>query len=99
MGNPNYRKGAAFERAWMKAQEAKGIHIAVRTAGSHSPFDVILIPIDEERDLPVIVCQLKRGKKHVPKPPESFRKLPVGLNVVKWWVTKIDRQKANIELV
>lgn len=42
MPNSNYRKGADFERKLVKEAREDG-KIAFRSAGSHSPIDVIII--------------------------------------------------------
>ena len=42
MANKNYNKGAAKERALVNAARARG-YIAFRSAGSHSPVDVVMI--------------------------------------------------------
>ncbi len=42
MSNKNYIKGVRLEREVVNLFKAHG-YIAMRTAGSHSPFDVILI--------------------------------------------------------
>ena len=99
MGNSGYLKGARFERDFMEEIREQGNHYPIRSAGSHTPFDVILIPLGVHSQLPVIVCQLKRAKKYAPKPPESFRSLGLGDCVTKWWVTRIDREKYRVEVV
>ena len=99
MGNANYLKGVAFEREFMKEHEASGNFMAIRTAGSHSPFDVILIPLGSHSEFSTIVCQLKRHKGSAPKPPESFVGLDLGMNVTKWWVTRQDRKQTVIQVV
>lgn len=42
MPNPNYLRGVRFEREVMKIFRDAGF-IVLRTAGSHSPYDVVLI--------------------------------------------------------
>ena len=42
MSNPKYKKGVRFEREVQKIFEEHGF-VTLRTAGSHSPFDVVLI--------------------------------------------------------
>ena len=46
MTNKNYQKGVRLEREVVKIFEEKGWS-AIRTAGSHSPFDVILTKYTE----------------------------------------------------
>lgn len=43
MTNRAYQRGAAKERRICKRKKMEGFEIAQRTAGSHSPFDVIAI--------------------------------------------------------
>ncbi len=97
MGNSSYRKGANFERQFIKAMSGK--YLGVRSAGSHSPFDVILIPIGEHNPQNVIVCQLKAYKDRAAKATPSFKDLEVGDSVTKWWVTKLDRKELKIEVI
>ncbi len=47
MPNPNYIKGRRKEYAICKALKEQGFDIAQRTAGSHSPIDVIAISKDK----------------------------------------------------
>jgi len=42
MSNPNYLKGVRKERRIVNEERAKG-NIALRSAGSHSPIDVVSI--------------------------------------------------------
>lgn len=42
MTNKNYRKGYEFERQLVNLARGKGL-IAFRSAGSHSPIDVVII--------------------------------------------------------
>ena len=43
MSNKNYQKGAQREYRIVRKLREAGYHIVQRTAGSHSPFDVIAI--------------------------------------------------------
>ncbi|MEM3859037.1 MAG: hypothetical protein QW478_06480 [Candidatus Micrarchaeaceae archaeon] len=43
MTNPNYAKGANFERKLIAEAYARGAKYAARTAGSHTPIDLIII--------------------------------------------------------
>ncbi|KKK57623.1 hypothetical protein LCGC14_3052580 [marine sediment metagenome] len=47
MGNPNYRRGVRLEREIMQIFKDNG-YIVMRTAGSHSPFDVVLVKESSE---------------------------------------------------
>ena len=44
-----YETGRRKEYGLVKAAKAQGCEIAVRTAGSHSPFDIIAINITQKR--------------------------------------------------
>jgi len=46
MGNKNYEKGRRKEYKIVKEYRDKGFRICQRTAGSHSPIDVIAISED-----------------------------------------------------
>ena len=56
MVNKNYVSGRRFEYAIKKALEKLG-WIAIRSAGSHSPFDIIAIKGDR-----ILLLQLKKYK-------------------------------------
>ncbi|MEM3845724.1 MAG: hypothetical protein QXU98_08485 [Candidatus Parvarchaeota archaeon] len=43
MPNPNYAKGANFERQLIGEAYARGAKYAARIAGSHTPIDVVII--------------------------------------------------------
>ncbi|MEM3828156.1 MAG: hypothetical protein QXP36_02935 [Conexivisphaerales archaeon] len=43
MSNPNYAKGANFERKLIAEAYARGAKYAARIAGSHTPIDLIII--------------------------------------------------------
>lgn len=45
MPNNNYKKGANFERSIVNKAREDGL-IAFRSAGSHSPIDVVIIDIE-----------------------------------------------------
>lgn len=61
MANANYDRGVRFERQIMEEWAAKGYEVS-RTAGSHSPFDVIAYRSDHP--VALIQCKvLKTGTK------------------------------------
>ena len=66
MSNPHYKRGVRFEREVMQIFKEKGF-IVMRTAGSHSPFDVVLVKESENSDIKRIVfvafVQCKTKKK------------------------------------
>ncbi|MFW6173961.1 MAG: hypothetical protein ACOC5T_09470 [Elusimicrobiota bacterium] len=96
MPNANYLKGAGFERDFIALNDRE--HIGLRTAGSHSCFDVVLI----QRGLGnVIFCQLKRYKKGSPKPkiPKELKKIAEDNDIVVWFVTKEDYKPLEIQIV
>jgi Holliday junction resolvase len=53
----NYRKGYNFERECKELLEKEG-YFVVRSAGSHSPFDLVAFNENE-----TLLLQLKRAKK------------------------------------
>lgn len=58
MPNANYNRGVRWEREIMVAYTERG-YTCLRSAGSHSAFDVIAI----KPDLPVMLIQAKCHKK------------------------------------
>jgi len=82
MPNSNYNKGRAFEYRVKHYYERAGFFCA-RTAGSHSPADLIAwreVPTSHGVD--VVLIQCKRGKKKsYAAAKDELRKIP-GPN---WW--------------
>ena len=83
MPNPHYKAGVNFEREVMKVLEEhfpEPKHIIVRTAGSHSPLDVIIMKRIGEQGVNRsfgIQCKTrkeKKGKKINWKVAEEVRK-------------------------
>jgi Holliday junction resolvase len=77
MVNKNYEAGRRFEYTIKKALEKLG-WIAIRSAGSHSPFDIIAIKGDR-----ILLLQLKKYKGgHMPQAEyyKEMKKL-FGLNI------------------
>lgn len=65
--NKNYKQGVRFEREVQKIFEKEGFE-TLRTAGSHSPFDVVLIKHEDRaggirRIAHVAFVQCKTEKK------------------------------------
>jgi len=60
MPNKNYVKGVRFERKLVNQARAEGL-IAFRSAGSHSPIDVVIID-KFKRKIDLIQC--KKAKKY-----------------------------------
>lgn len=56
MPNKNYLKGRRKEYAVCDLFKKKGYDIVQRTAGSHSPFDIIAISI-KNREIQLIQCK------------------------------------------
>jgi Holliday junction resolvase len=94
MANSNYRKGADFERQFMKHYQKYGC-LAFRTAGSHSMVDVIIIYPENGY---VALCQLKRYKKNKPKIDEEFANFKIN-KISKWWVSRKDREDWQIDFL
>jgi hypothetical protein len=96
MPNAKYRKGAGFERDFIALNDRE--YIGLRTAGSHSCFDVVLI----QRGLGnVIFCQLKRYKKGRTKPkiPKELKKITDENDITAWFVTREDYKPLEIQIV
>ena len=77
MANKNYVSGRRFEYTIKKALEKLG-WIAIRSAGSHSPFDIIAI-----KEGRILLLQLKKYKGgHMPQAQyyKEMKKL-FGLNI------------------
>ena len=77
MANKNYETGRRFEYTIKKALEKLG-WIAIRSAGSHSPFDIIAIKGDR-----ILLLQLKKYRGgHMPQ-AEYYREMKklFGLNI------------------
>ena len=69
MGNKQYRKGSDYERKVVNENREMGC-IAFRSAGSHSPIDVIVInPVN--RTIQLIQCKV--GKSYTQKFKESLK--------------------------
>lgn len=81
----NYRKGYELENKVVNALRENS-YLAIRTSGSHSPFDVI--SISPEGDIHFI--QLKRVSRNNfnKRELESFRNLNLGLGFKHFWVWK-----------
>ena len=63
MVNPNYKRGVRLEREVMQIFKEHGF-IVMRTAGSHSPFDVVLVKESDELKkicfVAFVQCKVKR---------------------------------------
>jgi Holliday junction resolvase len=74
MPNKNYVKGANFERKVKKFYEGLG-YLVFRTAGSHSPADLIAFsPLKNMKEWNPILIQCKNTKKvYLPKDMEQLK--------------------------
>lgn len=61
MSNLNYRRGADKERRIVKKAREEGL-IALRSAGSHSPIDVVIID-GEYGKIQLIQCKSSKSEK------------------------------------
>ena len=96
MGNKNYKRGADYEREFIAEMSHDG-YLGLRTAGSHSPFDVVLIPKELGN---IVLCKLKRYKKAKPKIPKSLKEIKINDEyITMWFVSRKDREKTEIEIV
>lgn len=66
MVNKNYIKGRRLEYEVMQELKFIGFDIIARTAGSHSPFDVIAIRSDKDTHI-IKFIQCKSGKAKLSK--------------------------------
>ena len=57
-GNPSYRKGRAFEYKVKKILEKAGVYV-IRSAGSHSHFDLVAF---SEKECILFQCKLRYSK-------------------------------------
>ena len=73
MPNKNYEAGRRREYAKVHELRGKGYHIAVRSAGSHSPVDVWAIDIEKKR-IKVVQC-----KKNDSERLRTFLAIPTGV--------------------
>jgi Holliday junction resolvase len=58
MPNKKYRKGVKLERDTVNRARAEGC-IAFRSAGSHSPFDVVIVDLEKKK---IAFIQCKAGQ-------------------------------------
>ena len=84
MTNKNYIAGRNLEYEAMMYFKQCGTHYPIRTAGSHSMFDVIAIPIKERHS--VILAQCKRYSKSKPMPSKEF--IDFKTSCLKMWIIK-----------
>lgn len=68
MGNKKYLQGVRFEREVMRIFREAGFEV-LRTAGSHSPFDIVLVKYEDReggirRIAHVAFVQCKTEKKN-----------------------------------
>jgi len=83
MPNPNYLKGRRKEYKVVNKYKEQGFEISQRTAGSHSPFDVIAV----NKELRIIkLIQVK---------PDNFKKEK--LNLEFNWLNNMFRVEFSVE--
>jgi len=63
MVNKNYQKGTRYERKLVNESREEG-KIAFRSAGSHSPIDVVII---DTKNMKIWLYQCKKGKHNLTK--------------------------------
>lgn len=68
-----YAKGRRYEYRLKEELEKRG-YLVIRSAGSHSPFDLIAIPINSEE--PIEAIQVKTGKLSYSQTLEILKKMP-----------------------
>jgi len=77
MPNANYIKGIRFEREIVNKERKEG-NIAFRSAGSHSPVDVVVIDKDFKQ---IWFIQAKTGQKKHTKLEKEFNDVSSGWTV------------------
>ena len=95
MPNKNYRKGYTFENKLVNEFRKKGC-FATRTAGSHSPFDIIAI-----NGKKIFLIQCKANDLSVSEFNNAILKMPdiaAELDVVKMVAFKKDRKTVLMEV-
>ena len=85
MPNKNYQKGRRKEYAVVKRYKEMGYDIAQRTAGSHSPFDVIAINL-KKREIKLIQCKPDSMNAHQQQKIRDENKKLNGLFLVSFSV-------------
>jgi len=84
MPNPKYLKGVRKERKIVNEARAKGL-IALRSAGSHSPIDVVVIdPVNKKISL--IQCKSDSMNEHQKQKLRNENKLLNGVFEVSFSV-------------
>jgi len=93
----NYQIGFRFEHEVAQYYTKRG-YLVIRAAGSHTPFDLLCLPLGEHLENNVLVMQLKRYTKYAAKPDDAFGLIPLPPNVTKIWITKRKGEKYNPEI-
>ena len=87
-----YRKGVKWERWLVKRLALRGAEVAFRSAGSHSPIDVVGEFLDYR-----YLAQCKAGTRPPQKEYDKLRLLSLGLRyciVALWWFP--DREPVRV---
>ena len=95
----NYRRGAFVERKCIEVLEADG-YICVRSAGSHSPWDVSAVRYDRARfvqvkratTLKLAAHQLDTGREEISRiqvPCHDTREVWVWLDRQSWYAKEV----------
>ena len=87
--NKNYQKGVRFERDLVNSAKKDG-KIAFRSAGSHSPIDVVIIDIKTKK---IEFLQAKTGTSNVPKKDKEIFENLSNEYLVKFKVMNKGRKK------
>ncbi len=86
MPNKFYERGRRYENKIVNDFKTNGC-ISFRSAGSHSPIDVVGI---DELSKTIYLIQCKTGKKKFKKEQKEFNKIDDNYKVVWKWMHKVD---------
>jgi len=90
----NYERGVAFEREVAEHYRNKGA-VVVRAAGSHSPFDLVVL---HPYEMPIVI-QCKRYSKYKAYPDNEYKNLRVNGAIKIWASKKKGERKFELEVV
>ena len=97
--NRNYVRGRRYEYKTMRTLEKLG-YLCIRTAGSHSPFDVIAFLTKDNTEHHIIRAIQVKASKYVPKKEiEKFKRVVIPTIITKelWHYTKKELIIINVK--
>ena len=90
----NYRKGYRAEREIMEYMKVQYGCVSVRSAGSHSPIDILA-----GNGKQVFAIQVKAGKRKVKVDKETLTKWAKMFNAIPMIASKQPRKDWNMEVI